>query len=98
MRLADFILQNMVSILQAWEDYARTIYTPLANLDEVGLRNHAESILRTVALDIASPQFAIEQYDKSRGLKEPSSVETAAQVRAVCRLEAGFTLDQVVAA
>ncbi|QHG65178.1 sensor histidine kinase [Pseudomonas putida] len=97
MRLAEFILQNMEPILQAWEDFARTVDTPLPNLDDAGLRNHAETILRTVALDMASPQTAIQQFDKSRGMQPASPVETAAQVHAVSRLDAGFTLDQVVA-
>ncbi|QPN43751.1 HAMP domain-containing histidine kinase [Priestia aryabhattai] len=97
MRLAEFILQEIESILQAWEDFARTVDTPLPNLDDAGLRNHAESILRTVAQDMASPQTAIQQFEKSRGMQSASLVETAAQVHAVTRLDAGFTLDQVVA-
>lgn len=97
MRLSDFIAQNMEPILEAWEDFARTVDTPMPDLDATGLRNHAEAILRTVALDMASPQTAVEQYQKSRGLQVPSPVETAAQVHAVSRLDAGFTLDQVVA-
>ncbi|GLO27807.1 two-component sensor histidine kinase [Pseudomonas putida] len=97
MRLADFILLNMESILEAWEDFARTLNTPLPDLDDAGLRNHAESILRTIAQDMQAPQSAIQQYEKSRGLQSPSPVETAAQTHAVNRLDAGFTLDQVVA-
>ncbi|MES3710427.1 HAMP domain-containing sensor histidine kinase [Pseudomonas putida] len=97
MRLAEFILLEMEPILQAWEDFARTIDTPLPNLDDAGLRNHAESILRTVAADMASTQSAIQQFEKSRGMQAPNPLETAAQVHAVTRLDAGFTLDQVVA-
>lgn len=97
MRLAEFILQEMESILQAWEDFARTIDTPLPDLDDAGLRNHAESILRTVAADMASPQSAIQQFEKSRGMQPANPIETAAQVHAVTRLDAGFSLDQVVA-
>lgn len=97
MRLAEFIIQEMETILQAWEGFARTVDTPLPDLDDAGLRNHAESILRTVAQDMASPQTAIQQFEKSRGMQSASLVETAAQVHAVTRLDAGFTLDQVVA-
>ncbi|GAI43145.1 unnamed protein product, partial [marine sediment metagenome] len=50
--MADFILLNMESILEAWEDFARTLNTPLPDLDDAGLRNHAESILRTIAQDM----------------------------------------------
>lgn len=56
MRLSQFIVQNMESILQAWEDFARTVDTPFPDLDAAGLRNHAESILRTVAMDMTAPQ------------------------------------------
>ncbi|MFS0826523.1 MULTISPECIES: histidine kinase dimerization/phospho-acceptor domain-containing protein [Pseudomonas] len=97
MRLAEFILQEMESILQAWENFARTVDTPLPDLDDAGLRNHAEGILRTVAADMVSPQSAIQQFEKSRGMQAPNPLETAAQLHAVTRLEAGFSLDQVVA-
>ena len=97
MRLSEFILQNMEPILQAWEDFARTVDTPLPALDDVGLRNHAASILRTIALDMTQPQTPLQQFEKSRGLQPASGVETAAQTHAITRLDAGFTLDQVVA-
>ncbi|MBI6917512.1 MULTISPECIES: sensor histidine kinase KdpD [Pseudomonas] len=97
MRLYDFITQNIELILQAWEDFARTVETPMPDLDAAGLRNHAEAMLRTVALDMASSQTARQQFEKSRGMQATSSVETAAQAHAVTRLSAGFTLDQVVA-
>ncbi|WP_347881601.1 histidine kinase dimerization/phospho-acceptor domain-containing protein [Pseudomonas sp. GD03858] len=97
MRLSDFITQNIELILQAWEDFARTVKTPMPDLDAAGLRNHAEAMLRTVALDMASSQTAREQFEKSRGMQATSSIETAAQAHAVTRLSAGFTLDQVVA-
>lgn len=97
MRLSDFILQNMESILQAWEDFARTIETPLPDLNSAGLRNHAEAILRTVARDMQMPQSAIQQLEKSRGERPTPADTTAAQLHAVTRLDAGFTLDQVVA-
>lgn len=97
MRLYEFITRNIELILQAFEDFARTIQTPMPELDVAGLRNHAEAMLRTVALDMASSQTARQQFEKSRGMQAPSLVETAAQAHAVTRLSAGFTLDQVVA-
>lgn len=41
MRLYDFITQNIELILQAWEDFARTVETPMPDLDATGLRNRA---------------------------------------------------------
>jgi signal transduction histidine kinase len=96
-RLYAFITRHIELILEAFEDFARTVETPMPDLDAAGLRNHAEAMLRTVALDMASSQTARQQFEKSRGMQATSSVETAAQAHAVTRLSAGFTLDQVVA-
>jgi hypothetical protein len=88
MRLSDFILTNLEPILQAWEDFARTVETPLPAMDAEGLRNHAESILRTVVLDMRTTQTKQQQIDKAQG-----PVTEAAQTHALERLMAGFTLD-----
>lgn len=50
MRLPDFILENLEPILQAWEDFARTIETPGADLDSEALRDHAEEMLRAIVV------------------------------------------------
>lgn len=91
MRLSDFILTNLEPILQAWEDFACTVETPLPAMDAEGLRNHAESILRTVVLDMRTTQTKQQQIDKAQG-----PVTEAAQTHALERLMAGFTLDQLV--
>ena len=49
MRLADFILDNIEPILQAWEDFAKTITPASIGMDSVALRDHAEQMLRTIA-------------------------------------------------
>lgn len=67
MRLSDFILDNMEAILQAWEEFARSVDTPLPDLDNTGLRNHAEQILRAVVLDMRTFQSDQQQIDKSHG-------------------------------
>lgn len=97
MRLSDFILKNLEPILQAWEDFARTVDTPLPAMDAQGLRNHAEYILKAVALDLRTSQSEQQQIDKSHGLAPVAEEESAAQSHALTRLVAGFTLDQVVA-
>ncbi|MNQ61087.1 Bacteriophytochrome [compost metagenome] len=96
MRLSDFILENLEPILQAWEEFARTVDTPMPDMDSQGLRNHAEYILRAVALDMRSSQTQQQQIAKSHGLGPVSENETAAESHAVMRLTAGFTLDQTV--
>ena len=96
MRLADFILENIEPILQAWEEFARTVDTPMPPMDSLGLRNHAGYILRNVAFDMGTSQSPRQQRDKSLGLGPTKDEESAAQSHALTRLMAGFTLDQMV--
>jgi len=96
MRLADFILKNQEPILQAWEEFARLVDTPMPAMGPQGLRDHAEYILRSVALDMRTSQTTQEQIDKSHGLGPATEDESAAQSHAITRLMAGFTLDQMV--
>ena len=95
-RLHDFIQQNMESILQAWEDFARSVNTPLPTMDAKGLRNHAQHILLTVARDMRTYQDEEQQIAKSHGLGPHSNHATPAETHAVTRLVAGFSLDQLV--
>lgn len=96
MRLSDFILRNEESILQAWEEFARSVDTAQPTMTSSGLRNHAEYILRSAALDMRTPQTSQQQIDKSHGLGPVVKAESAAQTHAITRLMAGFTLDQLV--
>lgn len=96
MRLSDFILDNPEPILQAWEEFARSVDTPMPALDSQGLRDHAEYILKNVALDMRTFQTPQEQIDKSHGLGPVMDDRSAAKRHAITRLMAGFTLDQMV--
>ncbi|MCE0881770.1 MULTISPECIES: sensor histidine kinase [Pseudomonas] len=96
MRLYDFIDSDMESILQAWEDFARSVETELPTQNAAGLRNHSEKILRTVASDMRTAQTAHQQSEKAQGRGPQKSGETAAQTHAVTRLIAGFSMDQMV--
>ncbi|MCF5171480.1 sensor histidine kinase [Pseudomonas canadensis] len=96
MRLPDFILANLEPILQAWEDFARTIQTPGADLDRGGLRDHAEQMLRAIVSDLRTNQTVQEQTDKAQGLAPQNDEESPAETHAVTRLMAGFSIDQMV--
>lgn len=96
MRLSDFIDYGMEAILQAWENYARSVETELPKQDSAGLRDHAEKMLRTVAADMRTPQSRHQQSEKAQGRGPSHSSETAAQTHAVARLVAGFSMDQMV--
>ena len=97
MRLYDFIESDMESILLAWEDFARSVETDLPKQDSVGLRNHSEKILRTVAADMRTAQTPYQQAEKAQGRGPQQSSDTAAQSHAVTRLIAGFSMNQMVA-
>jgi signal transduction histidine kinase len=96
MRLSDFIEKNIEPILQAWEDFARTIETPGIALDREALRDHAGQVLHAIAIDLRTKQTMTEQVAKSHGKGPSDSGETAAETHAVTRLMAGFTIDQMV--
>ncbi|MFJ4453854.1 sensor histidine kinase [Pseudomonas sp. NPDC089392] len=96
MRLFQFIESDMEGILQAWENYARSVETDLPKQDAIGLRDHAEKMLRTVALDMRTPQTSHQQAEKAQGRGPRSSSDTAAETHAVARLIAGFSMDQMV--
>ncbi|MFK3815308.1 sensor histidine kinase [Pseudomonas sp. NPDC089407] len=96
MRLSDFIENSMEAILQAWENYARSVETDLPKQDSVGLRDHAEKILLTAALDMRTAQTRYQQAEKAQGRGPRSSSDTAAETHAVARLVAGFSMEQMV--
>jgi signal transduction histidine kinase len=95
-RLADFIHGNMESILQAWEDFARTIEPPALTMDDKELRDHARQMLLAFAADLATPQSDQEQAAKSRGLGGRGHDDTAAETHAEARLLSGYTVVQLV--
>ncbi|MBM3106205.1 HAMP domain-containing histidine kinase [Pseudomonas sp. V1] len=96
MRLSTFIIQHMGSILQTWEDFARTVQIPREALSDTGLRNHVAFILKTVARDMETPQSLQQEVDKRRGLGPTLVGESTNETYAVLRVLNVFTLDQMV--
>ncbi|MDB5743655.1 MAG: sensor histidine kinase, partial [Polaromonas sp.] len=96
MRLSAFITQHKEPILQAWEDFARTIEPPALSMDTKALRDHAAFILGTISLDLDTAQSPAEQSRKSWGLGQRASADTYAETHAVQRLQAGYTINQLV--
>ena len=95
-RLGDFILSNMASILKEWEQFADTINPPALIMDSQELRDHAELMLTTIAFDLGTHQSSFEQKQKSKGLSPHNLRVTAAQFHAEGRLKAGFTIGQLL--
>lgn len=98
MNLSSFIVQNMETILQEWEDFARDLTRGSEHvMDTAELRDHAEEMLRIIAADLDTPEAAQESIDKSHGLEPQTDEYTAAERHAADRLTAGFTIEQLVA-
>ena len=100
LRLADFIRSNIEAILQAWEDFARTVEPPALTMDDVELRDHARQMLLAVADDLDQPQSEQERVAKSQGLgereRENGHRDTASETHAEARLLSGYTVVQLV--
>ena len=100
MRLADFILTNSDTILAEWETFARSCAPASGSMDVAALRDHAAQMLDVIAADLAHPQSAREQSEKSRGRAPagvPDAAATAAEEHGAGRARSGFTVVQMVA-
>lgn len=95
MKLSDFIVGNIEPILEAWEQFATDI--PSAhNLDVAKLRDHAEGILREIALDLKRPQTADQQQEKSKGRGPPEAKESEAELHGAIRVSLGFSISESI--
>jgi len=97
MRLSSFIIENIETILQEWEEFAATLVPAAQKNNDVMLRDHANKMLRTIAADLARPQTAHEQAEKSKGHDDsPSAKETPAEAHGAERLALGFSLNEAM--
>ena len=99
MRLADFILRDMESILAQWEAFASTLLPAAAHMQSLALRDHAQQIMEAIAKDLSTSQTSEAQFEKSIGqaLKPAGAQETAAQSHALLRARGGFDINQLAA-
>lgn len=93
MRLADFILENTEPILDEWEAYAKEILAA-QEMGSAELRDHARQMLETIAKDLATPQTANEQREKSWGRTD--SEDSASGNHAAGRAKAGFSIEEMI--
>jgi len=96
MRLALFIRENLEVILQEWEDFAITL-SPLSDASKIQLRDHAKAMLLVICKDLETFQAAQESIDKSRGNAPEVSQDTAAESHAEDRMDAGFSVEELMA-
>ena len=99
MRLGNFIVTRLESILVQWEAFAGTLLPAAANMDSAGLRDHAKAMLLTIARDLSSEQSDQAQLLKSQGLapEVDGAPRTAAQTHATLRARDGFDINQMTA-
>jgi len=99
MRLADFILRNMETILTEWDVFAASALPAGRRMDQRALRDHAPEILRAIALDLQTSQSFAQQDQKARGRAPvlPNASHTAAQTHAILRAQSGFSIVQLAA-
>jgi signal transduction histidine kinase len=97
-RLADFITTNTDAILADWVEFARTCGPAGRTMDLDGLRDHALEMLRTIVVDLGTPQTETERADKSKGISETGDVgpDTPAEVHGAGRADTGFTVGEMV--
>jgi len=96
MRLAPFIQENIETILQEWEDFAMTL-SPLTDASTSKLRDHAKDMLGVICVDLETFQGEQDSIDKSQGKAADAPGMTAAQSHAADRLNAGFSIEELVA-
>ena len=96
MRLSAFIEQHKESIVQSWEDFARTITPSALTMDSKGLRDHIGLILDTIIVDLDTAQTPREQSEKSWGEAPEANVPSHAQAHAADRLASGYTVVQLI--
>ncbi len=98
MRLADFIIANLETILLEWEAFARGI-APGVKMDALALRDHADEILLATVRDMRSVQSTTERPAKSGGNAsgaESIALNGASEQHAIGRLGSGFGLLELV--
>lgn len=96
MRLSTFISENIEVILQEWEDFAVTLHS-LSSANKAQLRDHAKAMLAVICLDLDSYQSVQQGIDKSKGGAPEVAEDTAAESHAADRLQAGFTVEELMA-
>lgn len=96
MSMAEFINENLESVLTDWEDFATRL---LPGRDLTALRDHAHEILLAIAEDMATTQSEAARAQKGRGDRPENAplITESARYHATERLSHGLTLNEMVA-
>tara|TARA_R110002051_G_scaffold140454_5_gene213355 strand:+ start:53639 stop:55000 length:1362 start_codon:yes stop_codon:yes gene_type:complete len=95
-KLAEFIRNNIETLLLEWDKFALTIESA-EKLDKTGRRDHAREMLVSIAADLDKPQTEDEQIARSKGqAPRDANADTAAEDHGMDRLSAGFTINEAI--
>lgn len=96
--LADFIEQNVGTLVAEWKKFAQTRLPAAEFMDEGALKDGSESILLAVAEDMRLERTDVERRERSRGERPEHGLELnrTAQLHAADRIGVGFTLEQLI--
>lgn len=98
MRLADFIENHAIAIVDGAEAFAATQMPLGVHMDSAALRDHIPNILAAVVADLRTAQDAAQQRAKSEGRdSDVHHPESAARSHGRLRAKVGFNIDQMVA-
>jgi len=97
MRLSKFIMLNMESILQEWDNFAKTLLLSAKKISNASIRDHAKGMLLSIVKDLDAPQSNLDQVKKSQGLSPSNNKDvTPAEEHGHERLESGFEINDVI--
>ncbi|MFN2354893.1 MAG: ATP-binding protein [Desulfopila sp.] len=97
MKIAEFIRNNLETILQEWEQFTHSIQPKSGDLDKKALRDHTEYLLSDIVEDLDSPQSKYEQREKSIG-QDPKSINISfAEKHGLDRFYTDFLLIDIIA-
>jgi signal transduction histidine kinase len=97
MTLAQFIKENLDSILAEWEAFALTLQPASETATALALRNHAREILQAIARDMENTQTGLRRSDKSQGGIRLDGKETACCHSRRASTLVGFDIRQLTA-
>ncbi|MBC7711320.1 MAG: RsbRD N-terminal domain-containing protein [Rhizobacter sp.] len=98
MRLSTFINNHQDTILDEWDQFAKTLFSPEDKRNHYLLRDHARELLLELIADMTSDQSPQQEVDKSKGVVSPFHADdNAANVHGVTRHDEGFSVSAVVA-
>lgn len=96
-RLRQFIRDEQESILEEFEEFARTNCRAGHTMNPEELRDHLAGLLSTIALDMERDQSdgARERKSEWKDLRDGAAAESAAESYGTDRAEGGFTLAEM---